>query len=330
VTARIATRLEMVELTGRGAQLMIALYFVTMAVLAVWSIEGVSEPVAAYVAVALFGVACVLGVRDRGDRISAPVATAIVAVGVANTILVSWFLIETGYTQWYLGAAVVSLFYLCLRGRIVLAWVGLGLLAVVIALWGATTDYGLVEALFFMAKQVPVVIVATLTARGLRRTGDEIERLNAESSARATAEAIASATARERQERFEALGDFATPLLERLATGAVPTAEERLEFALAEAELRDGLRAPSLALPEVRSAARSARMRGVEVVLLDDSDPGALSAGDLARAAARISALINESSSGRVTARLLPSGRSAIATIVVDGADHQREDVAAG
>jgi len=70
---------------------------------------------------------------------------------------------------------------------------------------------------------------------------------------------------------MRALEEFATPLLERLATGVTPTAAERTEYALAEAQLRDGLRAGVLMVPEVVAAARAARERGVEVVLLDDS-----------------------------------------------------------
>ena len=62
-------------------------------------------------------------------------------------------------------------------------------------------------------------------------------------------------------------------------------------------------------------------------MLLDDSDPNLLGPGDLARAASRISALINASKGGRVTARLLPPGRGTIATIVVDGASYVSEEV---
>ena len=63
------------------------------------------------------------------------------------------------------------------------------------------------------------------------------------------------------------------------------------------------------------------------MILLDDSDPAQLPPRDLAIASMRIAAVINATREGRVTARLLPPGRASLATIVVDGTDHVREDI---
>ena len=320
-------QLEMIELTGWGSRLIIWTYFATMATLAFWTIGDVREPAPTAVAVALFGAVCLALTLDTGDRLSLRVTLFVILAGAVNCLLVSWELLALGYSQWFIGSATVALFYLSLRGRIALAWLGFALLCGVTFIWGIT-EGRFSDAVLVMSRQLPVLIVGTLFATGLRRTGDEIRRLTTEGTLRAGAEAATIATAREREERLLALGEFATSMLEKLASGAPITPADRLEYALAEAELRDGLRAPSLVLPDVSAAARSARRRGVEVVLLDDSDPSLLGPGDLARAASRISALINASRGGRVTARLLPPGRGTIATIVVDGAEHVSEEVA--
>jgi len=320
-------RLEMIELTGGGARILIWTYFAAMATLALWTVGDVREPWPTLVAVVIFGAVCLAMTLDRGDRLSLGVTVFVIAAGVANCALVSWQIVELGYSEWFVGAAAVALLYMSLRGRIALAWLGFALLCIPTLIWGVTVEDRFVDAVLVLARQLPALIVGTLFATGLRRTGEEIRRLTTESTLRAGTEAATIATAREREERLVALGEFATPLLEKLAAGGPITAADRLEYALAEAELRDGLRAPSLVLPDVSAAARSARRRGVEVVLLDDSDPSLLGPGDLARAASRISALINASRGGRVTARLLPPGRGTIATIVVDGAEYVSEEV---
>ena len=324
---RRARRFEMVDLTGRGAHLVMWSYVLATVVLAIWTLDGVRSPVPTLAALVLFAIVAVVVTRDRGDRMSLPATFFVIIVGVVNAILISWQLIYLGYTQWYFGSAAVALFYVCLRGRIVLAWLGFLPVAVVLALWGATTEIGLLGALELVARQTPIIIVGTLFAAGLRRTGDDIDTFTAESSARAVAEAASIATTRERENRLTALGQLATPLLERIATGAEPSAADRLEYSLAEAELRDGLRARSLLLPGVTAAAREARRRGIEVVLLDDSDPALLSAVELGRAVTAVLDALARAKDGRLTARLLPPGRDAIATIVVDGTEHRSSQV---
>jgi hypothetical protein len=318
---------ETINLNGWGAKVVQWTYVLTVATLAFWTIDDVREPWPTFVAVAVYVAASLALTLDKGERLSLPVSIFVIASGVVNSVLVSWQLVNLGYSQWFVGAASVALLYMSLRGRIALAWLGFALLCVPIVIWGLTVEDRFLDAVLVLARQVPTLIVGTLFATALRRSGDEIRRLTTEGMLRARAEAATIGTAREREERVLALGEFATPMLEKLANGGPITAAERLEYALAEAELRDGLRAPSLVLPDVSAAARSARRRGVEVVLLDDSDPSVLGPGDLARAASRIAALINASKGGRVTARLLPPGRGTIATIVVDGAEHVSEDV---
>ena len=323
-----AQDLGLVDLSGRGARALIAVFVVTMALLALWSIEGVRAPVFTAVAVVLLAAASVVAVRDRGARMGLGPAVVVIVIGVANTILLSWHLISLGYTQWYLCAAVVALFYLCLRRRVALAWVGMAGVTGVMLVWGATTPFGVGGGILAIAEQLPILIVGTLFATGLRRSAAQIQRLNRQITERTAREADAEATALERDARMRALEEFATPLLERLATGTTPTPAERREYALAEAQLRDGLRAGVLMVPEVVAAARAARERGVEVVLLDDSAGAGPEGDSLVLVSERVVAALGASSGGTVTARLLPPERAAIATIVVDGESYSREDVA--
>lgn len=327
---RRAQRLEMVQLTGAGARAVIWVYFATNVMLALWTLDGVRTPAPTILALGVHAAVCIAATFDTGDKISRTTTILILACGPVMAALVSWNLVYGGYTQWYFGAGTIALFYLGLRGRVGLAWVGYAVLSVTILYWGVVTDIGLANAIVLVARQVPILIVGTLFATGLRRTGDDIEKVTAAASMSAIAEASAAATHRERSNRLAELEGFATDLLEKLASGEPITAEDRIEFAVAEAEVRDSVRARSLRLPEVVSSAREARRRGVEVVLLDDGGEAPRDADSLAVVGAALSKALDAAADGRVTARLLPPGRDALATIVSDGSEYSRVDVAAG
>ena len=80
-------------------------------------------------------------------------------------------------------------------------------------------------------------------------------------------------------------------------------------------------------MPTVVSAARRARRRGVDVVLLDDSDPETVDPGDLDAVLAQVTQALDGAADGRIVARLLPPGRAGIATLLVDTSASARNDV---
>lgn len=321
-------QLELVRLTGAGARVMIWAYYATMTVLALWSINDVMSPWPTVVGLALFAVVCVVLSLDTADVLTLPSTLFVVIIWPLIALLVSWQLeVPGGHAQWFFGAGTVSLFFIGLRGRGGWAWIGFAALSAVIVLWGATTDVGVPVALMLVAKQLPFPIIATLFAMALRRTGASILRLTAEASARASSEAADLATTAERNRGLSELDTLATPLMTRIVDGTALTAEDRLEFAVAEAGLRDTLRARALSVPAIIAAARQARRRGVDVVLLDDSDPSKVNSADLEAVIAKVSEALAESKDGRIVARLLPPGRRDVATLLVDGSGEERREV---
>lgn len=94
--------------------------------------------------------------------------------------------------------------------------------------------------------------------------------------------------------------------------------ELRTAARLLEAELRDEIRAPYFTGSEVVAAARRARERGVEVILLDEG--GGESLSDETRhclESKAIAALNSSSALSRVVIRLEPPRRRRVATILV-------------
>lgn len=323
----MTARPQMVPLTGRGAQALIWLYFATMAILAIWSLGDVRSPGPTIAALALFGIMCAGATRDAGNRLSAPVAWLSVIAWPLITFSISWqLLVVGGYAHWFLGAATTCAFYLALRGRVTLAWIGFGLVTAVAVGWAAVDGVGVPAALILIGKQAPILLVGTLFSLGIERTTARIARVTAAEAARAVDGAAEDATARERSRRLAELDSSATALLRRLVDPQPLTADDRQRFAAAEAELRDTVRGRALTVAALVDLIRDARRRGVEVVLLDDSDPDQLDPVDHATAIDRIAAAVAATNEGRLVARLLPPGRDDVATIMIEGPTESRRE----
>ena len=324
------TRLDQVALTGRGTHILLWAYVATSGALAVWSIGEVRSPWPTLLGLLVLVGVGVLLTLDSSQPLRRSTAVTVAIAWTAVSVLVSWQLeVAGGHSQWYFGAATVTMFFVGLRGRQGIAWLGFLAQAVVIVLWGATSEFGVVTALLLVGKQLPILIVGTLFTVGLRRTTSTIARLTAKTSTRAIVEAAELASTAERNARLQELDALATPLLARLVDGTPLTDADRLEFAVAEAELRDGLRARSLTVPAVVAAARAARQRGVEVVLLDDRYPEIPDAATLETITSDLVTALDAASSGRVVARLLPPGRDEAATILSDTGAEQLHRVIA-
>lgn len=317
---------HLVSLTSSGAQLFTWVYFGATAALALWSLPDSTRPAVVFVVLGLYAAVGVAMGLDKGEQLRLPLAVVVVIVAPASVVLVAWQLVPGGYTAWYVGAATAMLFFLNLRGRIILAWVGCALFVGALLWWGATTPVGIADAAFTATRQSGIVAVGTLTALALQRTSGRIRELAAEASVRGAAEAAGLAVADERTRRLAELRNSVVPLLQRIASGAPISAEDRSAFAVAEADLRDSLRARGLRVPAIMDAARAARLRGVDVILLDDS-AGGLDSADIDEFAAMVADALTGATDGRVTARLLPPGRPVLGTLVADGSTYRQEEL---
>src|SRR5690606_5010959 len=121
--------------------------------------------------------------------------------------------------------------------------------------------YGLSVTLINIAP----LLMATFFGLTIRPAARDIFLLREEGTERAAAEAAHRAVLDERDRQLVGLDSLVRPLLERLADPRALTDAERRACGLLEAQLRDSLRARSLAVPMVTAAARAARGRGVDV-----------------------------------------------------------------
>ena len=221
------------------------------------------------------------------------------------------------------------MFYLSLRGRDLEAWIGFSAIGVAFIAWGLTTDDRLAESIMVVARQAPIVLVGSLFSYGMSRTSKKLEGLHETDTARVAAEAAALARTAERSRRLAFLDASVGLHLQRIADGAELTSSDRQELLVAEARLRDSLRARQLDVPEIAAAVQRARRRGTIVLLLDDRYPLTLPTGALAQTIAEAVRMLDSAVDGRVTIRLLPAGRPLLATMVADGEEYTRVEVPA-
>ncbi|TSD98139.1 hypothetical protein FOS14_14230 [Skermania sp. ID1734] len=217
---------------------------------------------------------------------------------------------------WPYAAGTACAVYLCVRGRTLAGWAEILVMIAVAGVWGALTDQGFLAAAMPQAVSVAPMLMATFFAYVIRPAARQIVELRAESTRRVAAESATQAMLAERGRQMRQVDAMVRPVLRRIIDPRPLEQDERIECALLEAELRDSLRAPALADPTVTRAARAARERGVDVVLIDDYR------GDEVPAREQLLTLVTReltrADAGTIAVRILPQKRGLLATILIN------------
>ncbi|OZG29987.1 hypothetical protein BH683_006260 [Williamsia sp. 1138] len=311
-----------IGMQSRGAVVVAALLLLGYLVTTLGTLEQVRSvwPLVAGFLVLAAGMATLL--FASGDPLPLRPALVIAAAPTAMFVLVLPVLaVPLGNSLQLgppLGGSVVLCSFMCVRGRVRLAWLALGGSFVVLAVWGATTGQGPLIAVGQGLGNVAVMLMATFFAYLLRPAAAAIYELRAQSVRQVAVQAAAKASRTERDLQLDRLNTLARPLLEPMVNRTAMTDGQLAEAALVEARLRDGIRARSLAGPVVTAAAWAARARGVRVVLLDDG--GLVGAGDSTRTrlTEAVARHLDDAVDGEVTVRVQPPGRPVLVTVIVD------------
>lgn len=223
------------------------------------------------------------------------------------------------------GCSVIMLAFLAVRGRPLAAWLASGAITVTAALWAAHAGMGAGWGVSITLPGYAVMIMGSLFSVMLRPMTRQIYALRSADAERVAAEAAASASMEFRERQLVEFEERARPTLMSIVDRHDFSDDEIRHARLLEAQLRDGIRAPGLDSPAVRDAVWRARRRGIVVVLLDDGalrDVQGSGADDVrSRLSQAVIDALAGSANGRVTARVLPSGRNLLGTITIDDAD---------
>lgn len=317
---------SLIGLTSPAARYILALFMASNFLFTFATINEVKWWLPPVVAVLLVNAASVLLLLDRPDPFPLWMGLGVITAVTVSTLLVAFQLpdvAQVGRASWHLGANAWLLFFLALRHRAVMAWIGYLLMGAITIVWAVTTDRGVISGLLLLDTHAAILFVATLFAVFLRRTARRINEFDDRSIDDAAETAAAEAAADIRRQRVMELRAGAGPLLERLVNSSEPPSElERRDYRAAEALLRDGVRGRSLAIPRISLAATAARDRGVEVTLLDDRGERLPEQAAMERLIARVVSVLETAPEGTVTVRMHPKGRAVAVSIVSIGPSH--------
>jgi hypothetical protein len=311
---------SMLRLNNWAGRVVLAAYGLGTTIVASFNNDNHLVPWIDLVAIVLLWVPIVVLSRRDTEPFSSR-STAIVVISVlVISALESWNVADPenlGYSTWYRGAVTFFLLVLGLRGRLGFAWFGFSIFGLISIVGGVFSPLDSFTAVYDVVRQAGTLLIGTLFALALRRSSKIISAIQNSQLARATKVAAMEAALREGTAQTQRLEVGARPALERILNGTPLTPEDLADFNLLEATLRDGIRATGLSSDRIAREARTARARGIRVILLDDRGDQ-LDAAQTERVEDAIIEQLTATHSGSITARLSPQDRDEIATILVE------------
>jgi hypothetical protein len=260
------------------------------------------------------------GWSPRGDAPPPTVPVWVVALALAAALLVpnaafasvSADALRQPYVTWMIGGIGALMTIVMVRGRPIIAWVGMALLCGSCILWIGVLDtlaLGLIGSVVW-------VVVAQLALVFLQRAARDTAKLTELQQAASSWQAAHVSRALERRAQVRRALAEAGPLLSRtIATGGVLSAEDRIAAQHAEWGLRDELRAPRLMDDAVRVAVDTLRRRGSTVTILDEGGLDDLEDDALHVVRRQLADALRGATSPRVFVRTSPNARVAVTVV---------------
>ncbi|SIS02376.1 Signal transduction histidine kinase [Microbacterium sp. RURRCA19A] len=271
----------------------------------------------AMLAILLVLTAIVGRARDGVSRLRAlaivMVLSGCVAVGISSIPAP----ISYG-SAWFVTASAFVAVALALRDRGGVALIGGGMLLALLAADAVVRSADLQQMLGIgtrVATMVGLSVVFVAVLRRLRASAAAQAEARVGSARRAAWDAAAHA---ELVAHLTEVDVYARPLLEHVVRVGTVTDDDRRHARAIEGRLRDGYRAGRLHGHGIADAAMQARLRGVDVVLLDDGGSPGRAETWVPDFAAVVRVRL-ETAEHRVVVRVLPPGRLALAHVVADG-----------
>ena len=209
------------------------------------------------------------------------------------------------YATWYVGGLGVLLGATALRRQVYFAWGGLNIASAELILWEGIEN--LLRSGWIGL--VVMVIIGHAANLGLEASEREIERAN-EAAAAATLSTKRKEITRDSQVMAfnHSVPNVKSMLQRTIAQKGRLSEDDRREAMLLEADLSDEVMGGALVVKEVSRAARLARLRGVEVYLMDDGTLSHVDA-ELEEIHQKVIDVVTNQLTGKVTVRATTGNR---------------------
>jgi hypothetical protein len=204
------------------------------------------------------------------------------------------------YTTWYVIGIATLMAATAVRRQRLIAWLGTGIMVLQVIAWAgflAGWQTGLAGATM-------LVFAGHTISAGIEKASRETIAFT-QQALEIEKEKVANVAARaERRTRLESALRGARPMLDLIQNqkGKLSVAQ-KLDAKLLEASLRDEIRGRGLMTASIRDAARSARLRGIEVIILDEGGLDQVEEPKRSEILNQIAKSLDQVHSGRVTLR---------------------------
>jgi hypothetical protein len=206
----------------------------------------------------------------------------------------------TDYATWYVLGVGTLLGATAVRGRRRIAWAGLVILVAEIAAWGGVGSL----ATTGLPGVFSLVVTGHAVSLGVERALKAAAELNKKAADLAFDTAARETASEVRSNMFEKTLRTALPALNLIAAlGGNLNEAQRREALLLEASLRDEIRGATLLTDPMREAIKAARLRGVEVLVMDEGGLENIAEAERAALLTKAAESISDVASGRLTIR---------------------------
>lgn len=293
-----------------------ALFSIFHAVLGYAALSEYVNPLHGAVGVILYLFAVLAtAVLYRGRKLPEAQALINLAISIFVPYLINLNLdpaTATAHSTWYVIGIATLLAGTAVRQQVVIAWIGILILAFQQILWAGFLigwQTGLAGALM-------LVFAGHAISKGIENAAKEALRYTDLRLDNEGQLVVSKAAAAERKTRLDFALAGAFPMLETIVQKNGQLSEdEKKEARLLEAALRDEIRGRGLMSDEVRAAARAARERGVEVLILDEGGVDQMSLEERRKIMGNVCEAIKVVDQGRITLRA-PVGEAWRVTLV--------------
>jgi hypothetical protein len=291
------------------------------------SLNGYTEPGLATIAIILYIVAIIASmVFYRGPDLPMPQSIFNLAVAALVPLLTNTNLdpkTADMYSTWYVIGIATLMATTAVRQQKLIAWVGTTILVIQVITWAgfiAGVQTGLIGAIMLVFSGHTISI-------GLRNAYRDTMAFTKLALDTQKEKVVNAAASQERRARLDTALRGALPMLNQIKNQHGKLSEEQKQQArLLEASLRDEIRGRGLMTPAIRSAAQKARLRGVEVVILDEGGLENTSEGNRSEILAKVAAAFEDVYEGRITLRA-PAEESWRVTLVATRAGIAKPDI---
>ena len=173
------------------------------------------------------------------------------------------------YATWYIGGVGVLLTVIVVRRNYLLAWFGATIVTIEVVVWAQ--DFNVIWQSGLLGGMLVLMAAGQAVSLGVERSAREAKALADQAALEKSESQAVTARRAERQYRLQEAFASSKDLLEKIvSSNGNLTPAQKSQAALAEVALRDEIRGRDLMSPQLRESVRQARLRGVEVILLDE------------------------------------------------------------